>query len=549
MKKTIEYLKTSYLVTLLIYVATILFFLSAYITGKLNPFIFLNSDTFYLPALYKDLIINGNSMNGWHFSNASFLFPDFILYAIAHATFSNVGYAALFYTILQGACTTIVLYFLLFNCYIYNTNNQNGITTNKKYAARFAVLINTILTLFAVYESGDAGGNIYRTYQIAPWHFGACLMWLLGLLLLTNSFKQFNPDLFKSYLSFIRLSFQKNNKELTHNSNIATQHLKPFIISLFILGFIILLTVLSDKIYVIQFIIPAILCCLFMPIKSSKFVLFSILGGCILGYIFSLLLPLAPLNSNILANVTQLFDIQDQLFQSLDQYFTTNSWYNIILFLFGIIAIGLFICERKNGLLRFIFTFYIFTMIITWLATVLNGAPNIRYLLPVFFGVPILMFIFFIPSKKNIILNSIAYFGIMFMAYNFVVMLINLDHNKLQSVYYYPEEVSCLDSISKNYDVHNGIAQYWDVKKVNVASKSGVELATVNSQLHYTNWSDTDSYRHPQYDFAFIDLAMSGDYLLDVNLIKQLNGAPVAEIMCANQWLVLIYGKNKLKIK
>ena len=542
MKNKLQFLKTSAVITVLIYVFTTGYFLLSYFCGKLNLFIFFNADALNLSALYKDLFINHNPLSSWHLSSVDFFFPDFFLFSLVQLIFSSVVPVTLAYAILQGLCFIVILYFILVNCYTYDVGDTVNVITSRKYAFRFAVLANALFMLLAALENGVATSDIwtvYRTYQISSWHFGSYIMNLLGLLLIILFFKQTNKDAFHNY------PYWRNINSAIH---VKQDKIKLSFILNICLVLVVALAVFSDKIYIVQFIIPILCTCLLMRNKLVKHVLFSVILGFIIGYVGSKVLPLSTLSPQLLANIANFFTVQDQLFNAFDQYFSVNMAYLKLSFLGIVISCILLVYNYKRGMIRFLVVCFLFEFIFIWIATIINGGTNTRYLLPIFFGGPLLMFILANPYKRNVLFNLACYSSLLVMGYNTINLLVDFDSNKLLPTSYYPGEVACLDEIAKNYNVHYGIAQYWDVKKVNILSKNDVELATVNDKLEYTNWMDTSSYRHAGYDFAFIDLAKSGDYLPNVDLIKQINGEPIVDIMCGQRWLVLVYGNGKLKL-
>ncbi len=542
MNHKLQVLKTSTVITVLIYIFTTGYFLLSYFCGKLNPFIFFNADAFYLPALYKDLFINHNPLSNWHMPSVAHLFPDFFLFCIAKLIFSDIALVTLAYAILQGLCFIVILYFILVNCYTYDVGNKVNVITSKKYAFRFAVLANALFMLLAVLENGVEISDIwtlYRTYQISSWHFGSYIMNLLGLLLILLFFKQTNKDAFHNYPYW---------RKINSAINVRQDKMKSSFILIVCLGFVVALSVFSDKIYIVQFVVPMFCACGLMRNQLVKYVLLSVILGLIIGYIGSKALPLLAMPPLHLANLANFITVQDQLFNAFDQYFSANVVYLKLALLSVIISGILLAYNYKRGMIRFLVVYFLFEVIFIWIATIINGGATTRYLLPIFFGMPLLMFILANPYKRNVLFNLACYSSLLVMGYNTINLVVDFDANKLLPTSYYLGEVACLDEIAKDYNVHYGIAQYWDVKKVNVLSKNGVELATVNDKLEYTNWVDTSSYRHAGYDFAFIDLAKSGDYLPNVDLIKQINGDPMVEVMCGQRWQVLVYGNGKLKL-
>jgi len=112
---------------------------------------------------------------------------------------------------------------------------------------------------------------------------------------------------------------------------------------------------------------------------------------------------------------------------------------------------------------------------------------------------------------------------------------------------YYPEEIQCMDAAFQKYGLDNGVAGYWDAKRIAVLAKTKVNIAQVTYDLDNYGWFNTKrTFRH-SYDFAVIDLAAPPVDTLNEARIKAINGQPRDTVLCA-QKKILLYPKNGLRL-
>jgi hypothetical protein len=112
---------------------------------------------------------------------------------------------------------------------------------------------------------------------------------------------------------------------------------------------------------------------------------------------------------------------------------------------------------------------------------------------------------------------------------------------------YYPEEIQCMDAAFEKYGLDNGVAQYWDARRVAVLAKTKVNIAQVNYRLEHYFWNTSKGTFRDSYDFAIIDPAAEPIYRLNEALIKAINGQPRDTILCG-QKEILVYPKNSLRL-
>ena len=139
--------------------------------------IFFNSDTLYLPSLYKDLIQEHNGLKGWYLSGAPNFFPDMIFYFIIMFFTNNFIVSSLLFPIFQY----IALLFLIKRVFQLIIPN---------YSYLFASLANLLMMLFFFVTlcSNDFGFTFYLLSN--SFHTGAFIMAFLCLIISLNYLKR-----------------------------------------------------------------------------------------------------------------------------------------------------------------------------------------------------------------------------------------------------------------------------------------------------------------------------------------------------------------------
>ena len=108
--------------SLSLYAGSFLYIIFSVLTGFIDPSFFLNSDSLYMPTIYKSLFIENYDLHGWLLPDAPFIFPDFFLFSILaifikDLIMANLMTALLIYLFLQ------IGFYLLFKT-IFPKNNS-----------------------------------------------------------------------------------------------------------------------------------------------------------------------------------------------------------------------------------------------------------------------------------------------------------------------------------------------------------------------------------------------------------------------------------------
>ncbi len=470
--------------------------LGLYFTHNLNPGIF-TSDLLYLPALYKDIIVNGGSFSNWALTPAPYYFPDMPLYFLSNLLTGNYYYAiAVFFTL-----QSLLLLYIVYK--IYHLFFDNSISLY------LAAIIFALIHLFPTPVSGFM--------FVSAIHYG-----------------EFISGLFVIYLVLLVLN---------------SQQLK--LLPLFLLFFLVSFTSASDASFSLHFVLPilfsiVVLWAIKRVVSKSMLGLFIVFGAAI--WFSKILHQTFSINKDLLAgnNIMALGD----LFLVAYREYTFDSMVGISVL--AIAFISLLFKERLSFFydnystttpLMFISLFLLFMS--TGILVVLALTPiaiATRYMIP-FFEMPILLsplylgFLKLIGNKKStkIFLTVVALLL-------FIFVLIDgrkkLHHGTVHNDYYLPL-TQCVDSFIEETGARNGIATYWNAKPMYMFSKHHLVIAQVHQDLSPDNVISTSAWRQKEYDFAMIT-----NRDMDKNKIIMINGNPDKIYTCQNT--EILYYKNKM---
>ena len=95
---------------LIVALAVLLYWFAFLPDGGLNHF--FSSDALYLPTLYRDIVQDGYSLNGWTLNQASNFFPDMLLFFMLNAVFGNFITASFCYSVIQYFGIIFIFYLI-----------------------------------------------------------------------------------------------------------------------------------------------------------------------------------------------------------------------------------------------------------------------------------------------------------------------------------------------------------------------------------------------------------------------------------------------------
>ena len=498
-----------------IIVSVLIINLSLYFTHQMTNLVF-NDDALYLPALYKNIIVDGGSYSSWSLTPAPYFFPDMLLYFFTNFITQDFYYAIPLFFILES----LLLLFTIYKIYT--------LFFSKSISISMASIIFGLLYLVKTSVS---------TFQyVSAFHYGEFVIGLLVfyLVLLILSAKAIKP----LYLFFILL-------------------LASF-------------TIASDELFVLHFIFP-LTAALFIiwsmrEIDTRKLLIFIVTFG------FSVWFGKMIHSLLVIHENAQNIKLQADSFpvntSSLENIFLSSFQNNTAstVIILTILFLAFFTIVMKNRLsffyndytnstkILFISLFLLFMELGSLAVLSLSSLPLVanRYMIPLFI-VPIVMlpiyldFFKFFKNKKvsNIVINIAL--PVLLIAL-FVDARKKLMHRTFYSEYYPPIQ-QCIDNFIEETGAKYGLGEYWRSKSTYVLSKYDVTVAEVYNNLSPRTWITTSEWYRDKYDFALI-LYYSPNkdqYSPDKDWIEAVNGKPDKIYTCDDT--DILYYQNGLYTK
>lgn len=450
---------------------------------------FINSDILTLPALFKNLVLEGGKYSDWYLSAAPYFFPDILLFFILSFIFSNFYIVMGIFAIIQH----IILFFGIY--FLSKEFTQNSL---------FVALMAFILLLFCSYDF------IYILSFTQSFHFGefAFGVWWLWLIL-----------------------------KMLKNDRVSSK----YIIFAIILG---TLLKASDNIFVLHFILPVICVCFVLKaldlIDFKKLLLFIFI--CLTSHVFGIFLydVLMIHDTQYPMNFTSETFKNNIIF--LKKYWKENRIISLIILVICICAsLALFF---KNLRSKIHFLFYFLFCLVSLLVTIIPILsysisiilPGDRYFTTIF-GLCIILFSILAFSKFNKFFRIIAYVCILFLPNYSAFKAIDFNYKNPLSV--------CIDEFKKTHLVTNGASEYWQAKVVYMLSD--VPMAQIGHNLIKNYAVTSESFFMNKYDFIVINNKPKHvAYTIDKQKIISINSKPDEIIECKEANSEILYYKNGL---
>lgn len=478
------------------------FFSKLYSTDHISTF--LNADCLYLPSIYKDLFMDGNSLKGWNLNPAPNFFPDMMLYFILMFVSKHSFIISSFvFAFIQY---TVILYILsrLFMAILPNVSKH------------WYSLIYLLLSCFLMEYFFLTKEYYYSFYLVSnSFHTGSFVMSLLCLLFTISYYKI--PSLKR--LSLILIT--------------------------------IVLCVVSDRLFVVLYCVPVFISGFFLikrvALKQVLKLAATIVVGTWTGLkLFQLFSEGAyfhidnPHKLLAFEDIKSSFDLfSDQMLIYMSEF--GFKFITIYLFLLSFIAmVFLFFYTRKRSdtFMYFYTIFSIVFSVVVLSAPIINGNytgyDTLRYNIYPFYlmALNIPLFLAYMIKQSKVlaigkyVMAAVSVFFISMGAYS-------VSTQGLRNYFsYYPEKVKALDRIAEDQGLLCGVGNYWEAKKITLFSKKGVKVYSVFEDLamyeHVANenwflknkfnfillngFNDTISYQ--KNDLTFIPLPNQGELKL-----------------------------------
>lgn len=428
--------------------------------------VFFNSDTLYLPSIYKDLFVDKNPIKGWHFNASPNLFPDMILYFLLMLINSSDFILCSFLFGVIQCVVILILFSKIFKEVLPN------------YSRHWIALSYILLSFFFLESLFFSKDFTYTFYLISnSYHVGSFVLSL--------------------FCFFITLKIIKTSDT-------------KFFILLFIMG---LLGVFSDRLFIVLYAIPMFITSLFFykKIETRKnvklilvFCLFVLIGLKIFVYtghsgVISFVEPHRIMSFDTIKSSFEIYTNQ------MLGYLTTFGFraFTIYLFIASLLCMIILFFQTKKTENFIVNLFSVYSLVfsgVVIIAPIINGnysgTDTLRYNIYPFYFACLSLIVFIANQFKSIRLIYISKYVIMvFCGLIFVIALSKISTHGLKNYFnYYPKVVKDIDEISNKQNLLCGIGNYWDAKKVTLFSKKGVKIysvfddLTVYDHLANVNW-------------------------------------------------------------
>ena len=410
---------------------------------------FFNTDTLYLPSIYKDLFKDGWSLSGWHLNHAPAFFPDMPLYFLT----TTLGLGNL---IVGIVLFSVCQYLIIISCLYF-------IIKHYKISDRAVIVFNFLLTIALFHFT------IHKYYS---WYY-------ISFLLLSNAY---HLGAFVNALLAFVLLIQYLKKEN----------------SLYLIGLVLLIpvAVISDKLFAINFTAVVLFSGLVIHgIRKSldlKKVVWGllILAFTIVGWKLSEELSEWGVYHIISAD-NKVFYL-DGIAESWSQFtsafieliYPINRYTFLILIALTSLILAIvnwikYYSDKDFGTVFQFHTLLIVFVLGTLITPVLSGAftgfDAFRY------NIPAIIVLWLYPGYilrklpiKNRVIRSISYGTTLV---GVVILFINLKQFR-KTMNFYPEIAQQVDSLANEAGVKYGVAEYWDAKRITLFSRTGLRVYT-----------------------------------------------------------------------
>ena len=491
-------------------------------------FTYFNSDTLYLPSIYRDLFTDGSGFGGWHLNAAPNFFPDMPAFFIFQALTGDFRLAMLLFSITQYIFLLILMSLLI-------RQVAAGISWYHLSAANLVMLVVLFVTVF----SGDF---VFTFYILSiSYHMGAFIMALVCLVLTARYFSGGGAR---------------------------------YLYLLIVCGF---LAVLSNRLFIVVFVLPVT--------ASLPFLLTREQGRRIPGLIIAILLVtlsgIIAFNYIKTSGYLHFFGTQGKIFNfdniagsfnvmtgqhlrylELMDFRGVTVLLSLVSFILTAVIAGMHVrkiyrvkregghYKELTGAFHTIFSSLFFLIVL--FMPVINGSyvgwAILRYNIYAFylalFNYSYIAF-YFISKRseaarvfnRTVLVIVIAMSGFTFYhaantgIFNGISLLLN----------YYPGFVECTDEFARENDLKYGVAGYWYAKMTTMFSKNGVRLYTVHPDMaiwyHVMNrnwYYKNGKGAHACPEFRFV---VAGS--LDSAAIENYLGEPLKEHLCKGSEKIL----------
>lgn len=486
-----------------------------------------NSDTLWMVDYLRDWLVRGVDMRTWQPAMAPNYFPEMLIFGLFIYGTKSVYLGFMVFRIAKALLYVFLFYKLL-----------DLITQLPKiYKSWIAILLSTGMVLATIII-----GNTQDFWQlyVPTAHGGAFVNSLIGIVLI-------------SYL----LQNQKKN-------------LNKALFYLFLLSII---AILSDLIFLVWFTIPVIVSFSFLTLfrQTPKInfvkIIFYLITPILILPIYFWLTPYRP----VLTPAINQFEGWKTTFDLFLTTLSENTIYQIIVVFsfFCLVGITVFvffknlkkrtsisfdqISNKQETINLFLLFYACFITPMSFVSMAILDRPAPQYLMGGDLSSLLLFpFILILTSFGQKLLRShLFYISVIFLVIlGFEVSFtlspptwVEVSHslNPFQQIY--PTLVSCLDSHSKEFNNGAGVADYWEVRQINLFSKKGLRVDNVVagklSPLPVQAASNREMFENKKRTWVITDTISAAPNIRESDMIRW-QGKPTLRFICAG-YPILVY--------
>lgn len=467
-----------------------------------------DSDSLYLPGLFKNVLSGGGRISDWYFTPAPYFFPDYPVFALAYFLGGSLYAKIIIFAILQVFLAALAIWFLARRCAV----------THPFFIA-VPVLIFFLALAFGV-------GSPFYLIMRSAFHYGS---FLVGILVVA-----------------LCLLCRDRLREGQNKSNA---------VLLFLLGALSFLTALSDNLFIVQVAAPLVVTEVFLAFIERDFSLKYRLPALVVfvaGVLGSISYPFLVEHPTRYASDLSLLYFIKRLPLLFDFSMKVVN-YNVLpiltfLIYLAVVLYSLIFFKRENESRPGIFYLVVYSfcsigVTIFFVCASTKLLPADRHLLSVYSFPIIVVFIYFgnyLASRGSFILSLVTVCLTGFLCFG-TYFVVNQNGIKYQR---YPESAACIDQALEGQGAANGIAEYWTARPQQLFSKLPLTIAQFQRKgLYESHWITSSKYFRDSYDFAIIPTNRLEGYQYFVTRMIALNGPPKAVKSCADN-LVYLYEKG-----
>jgi hypothetical protein len=467
--------------------------------SEVNLNMFLCSDTLYLPCIYTDWFIDKSNMDGWHLNPAPNYFPDMPLYFLLMFITNNFILSSFLFSFIQILFLGFI-FFQLFKAIFPNTSPY------------YKLLIYSLLTFYLL-DFFILKNNFFYIFHLVSnsYHTSAFVIALVCLLFTMKYIQS------KKYI---------------------------WLILILVIGF---LEVISDRLIVVMYVIPAGTLIIFLfkriTIKASINLLMVNLLFTVIGlYVFDKINSegykqegfTTPKNLEV---ITHQFEVYFGQIWMIIRSFRIRAFtiyaFIITLFLMGYVFVKAL--KKSNSLtLAFYAGFSIVFSLGVICAPMLTGRYTgedcIRYNIYPFYLTVLNLAVFLYYLKKSENIKRIGVYAVIGLS-GFILTfgILKFNYTGLKEFFnYYPETARLVDDLAEKENLKFGVASYWDAKKITMFSKKNVKVRAVFDNVSiYLHVANENWYYNNVYNFVILnnfgDTSLYKTILRDIEVVSNTN--------------------------